>query len=137
MRKNSDFSGNNAKYDFQVQKLKFSPTIKRYASLFFAIGMDDDENEMICLAFIHRIVEALDRYFGNVCELDVIFNFERVHVIVDEILMAGQIQESSLKEIQKVFHYYHQGSTHQNRSVRTPDTGPSGRGWLSVSNMTF
>ena len=64
--------------------------------------MDDDENEMICLAFIHRIVEALDRYFGNVCELDVIFNFERVHVIVDEILMAGQIQESSLKEIQKV-----------------------------------
>ena len=68
--------------------------------------MDDDENEMICLAFIHRIVEALDRYFGNVCELDVIFNFERVHVIVDEILMAGQIQESSLKEIQKVcFHF--------------------------------
>ena len=65
--------------------------------------MDDDENEMICLAFIHRIVEALDRYFGNVCELDVIFNFERVHVIVDEILMAGQIQESSLKEIQKVW----------------------------------
>ena len=99
-----------------MQKLKFSPTIKRYASLFFAIGMDDDENEMICLAFIHRIVEALDRYFGNVCELDVIFNFERVHVIVDEILMAGQIQESSLKEIQKVFHYYHQESTHQNRA---------------------
>ena len=72
--------------------------------------MDDDENEMICLAFIHRIVEALDRYFGNVCELDVIFNFERVHVIVDEILMAGQIQESSLKEIQKVWSsLIHQG----------------------------
>ena len=101
---------------FECQAEIFFLTMKRYASLFFAIGMDDDENEMICLAFIHRIVEALDRYFGNVCELDVIFNFERVHVIVDEILMAGQIQESSLKEIQKVFHYYHQESTHQNRA---------------------
>ena len=88
-------------YPYEWKKVNFL-TNQRYASLFFAIGMDDDENEMICLAFIHRIVEALDRYFGNVCELDVIFNFERVHVIVDEILMAGQIQESSLKEIQKV-----------------------------------
>ena len=75
--------------------------------------MDDDENEMICLAFIHRIVEALDRYFGNVCELDVIFNFERVHVIVDEILMAGQIQESSLKEIQKVCYHLNRGYQHR------------------------
>ena len=89
--------------------------------------MDDDENEMICLAFIHRIVEALDRYFGNVCELDVIFNFERVHVIVDEILMAGQIQESSLKEIQKVcFRTIGHGSWYCPSAsglsgVRTPD----------------
>ena len=46
--------------------------------------------------------EALDKYFGNVCELDVIFNFERVHAIIDELLMAGQIQETSLKEVNKV-----------------------------------
>ena len=91
--------------------------------------MDEDENEMICLAFIHRIVEALDRYFGNVCELDVIFNFERVHVIVDEILMAGQIQESSLKEIQKVcfrFNYVF---------VRPPGSGPGPPGTISEQEV--
>ena len=75
---------------------------KRYASLFFLIGISEDENEMIALMFLHRIVEAMDKYFGNVCELDVIFNFERVHAIVDELLMAGQIQETSLKEVNKV-----------------------------------
>ena len=31
---------------------------KRYASLFFCIGMDDSENELMCLLFIHRIVEG-------------------------------------------------------------------------------
>lgn len=45
---------------------------------------------------------ALDQYFGNVCELDVIFNFERVHTIIDELLMAGHIQETSLKEVKRV-----------------------------------
>lgn len=74
---------------------------KRYASLFFCIGMEDEENELLCLMFIHRIVEALDQYFGNVCELDVIFNFERVHTVIDEIMMAGEIQETSLKEIKR------------------------------------
>ena len=27
---------------------------------------------------IHLYVEVLDRYFGNVCELDIIFNFHKV-----------------------------------------------------------
>ena len=31
---------------------------KRYASLFFAVGITDDENEMIALMFIHRVVEG-------------------------------------------------------------------------------
>ena len=32
---------------------------------------------------IHLFVEILDRYFGNVCELDIIFNFHKVGVCVD------------------------------------------------------
>jgi hypothetical protein len=30
------------------------------------------------LETIHLFVEALDKYFGNVCELDLIFNFHKV-----------------------------------------------------------
>ena len=51
---------------------------RRYASLFFLVGVDDDENELATLEFIHALVETLDKYFGNVCELDLIFNFHKV-----------------------------------------------------------
>jgi hypothetical protein len=33
---------------------------------------------LITLEVIHQFVEVLDRYFGNVCELDLIFNFHKV-----------------------------------------------------------
>ena len=51
---------------------------KRYASLYFVVGIDPSDNELITLEIIHHYVEVLDRYFGNVCELDLIFNFHKV-----------------------------------------------------------
>ena len=42
------------------------------------IAIDNDDNELIALEIIHRFVETLDKYFGNVCELDVVFNFDKV-----------------------------------------------------------
>ena len=50
----------------------------RYASLFFITGVETLDNELITLEYIHHYVECLDRYFGNVCELDIIFNFHQV-----------------------------------------------------------
>jgi hypothetical protein len=32
---------------------------------------------------IHLFVETLDQYFGNVCELDIVFNFNKVYGILD------------------------------------------------------
>ena len=37
-----------------------------------------DDNELLTLEAIHQYVEVLDKYFGNVCELDLIFNFHKV-----------------------------------------------------------
>eukprot|EP00879_Flechtneria_rotunda_P029493 GHRR01031902.1.p1 GENE.GHRR01031902.1~~GHRR01031902.1.p1 ORF type:complete len:142 (+),score=32.16 GHRR01031902.1:244-669(+) len=44
---------------------------RRYASLFFMVGVDDDENELAVLELIHCFVEVLDKHFGQVCELDI------------------------------------------------------------------
>ena len=55
---------------------------------------DKEDNELIVLEMIHHYVECLDRYFGNVCELDIIFNFHKAYFIIEEILAAGYIQES-------------------------------------------
>ena len=37
-----------------------------------------EDNELLTLEVIHEFVEVLDKYFGNVCELDLIFNFHKV-----------------------------------------------------------
>jgi len=48
---------------------------------------------------VHRYVEQMDKYYGNVCELDIIFNFQKAYFILDELLLAGELQESSKKNV--------------------------------------
>ncbi|CDR36313.1 CYFA0S01e00474g1_1 [Cyberlindnera fabianii] len=74
---------------------------RRYASLFFIAGIDNDENELLTLEIIHRYVEQMDKAYGNVCELDIIFNFQKAYHILDEMLIAGEIVESSRTEVLK------------------------------------
>ena len=64
---------------------------RRYASLYFIIGLDleEDINELSMLEFIHNLVETMDKYFENVCELDIMFNIEKAHFIMDEMVMNG------------------------------------------------
>jgi AP-1 complex subunit sigma 1/2 len=75
---------------------------KRYASLYFVAGVEADDNELITLEVIHHFVEVLDRYFGNVCELDLIFNFHKAYFMLDEMLLAGELQEPSKKAVSRV-----------------------------------
>ena len=74
---------------------------RRYASLFFIVGCDSSgsENELAILEFIHTMVETLDKYFENVCELDIMFNIEKAHFILDEMLMNGHIVETNKANI--------------------------------------
>ncbi|PPQ94015.1 hypothetical protein CVT25_009863 [Psilocybe cyanescens] len=60
---------------------------RRYASLFFVCGIGSSDNELVTLEIIHRYVEVLDRYFGN---------------ILDELIIAGELQESSKKSVLRV-----------------------------------
>lgn len=72
---------------------------RRYASLFFIAGCSSADNELITLEIVHRYVEQMDKYYGNVCELDIIFNFQKAYFILDELLLAGEMQESSKKNV--------------------------------------
>ncbi|KAH2987350.1 hypothetical protein CDV57_03685 [Aspergillus fumigatus] len=72
---------------------------RRYASLFFIAGCASTDNELITLEIVHRYVEQMDKYYGNVCELDIIFNFQKAYFILDELLLAGEMQESSKKNV--------------------------------------
>ena len=75
---------------------------KRYASLYFLAAVEPEDNQLLTLEIIHRYVEVLDKYFGSVCELDIIFNFEKAYFILDELVLSGELQETGKKSIQKV-----------------------------------
>ncbi|XP_070538743.1 AP-1 complex subunit sigma-2 isoform X2 [Ptychodera flava] len=74
---------------------------KRYASLYFCCAIEEKDNELLTLEIIHRYVELLDKYFGSVCELDIIFNFEKAYFMLDELMLGGEIQETSKKNVLK------------------------------------
>lgn len=39
--------------------------------------------------------------FFQVCELDIIFNFEKAYFILDELVLGGELQETSKKNVLK------------------------------------
>ncbi|KAG0146597.1 hypothetical protein CROQUDRAFT_722801 [Cronartium quercuum f. sp. fusiforme G11] len=84
------------KYQSNFVEFRTSKVIyRRYAGLFFCICVDSNDNELAYLEAIHLFVEVLDAYFGNVCELDLVFQFHRVYSILDEVFLAGEIEETS------------------------------------------
>eukprot|EP00656_Telonema_subtile_P052449 TRINITY_DN7316_c0_g1_i1.p1 TRINITY_DN7316_c0_g1~~TRINITY_DN7316_c0_g1_i1.p1 ORF type:complete len:143 (+),score=48.90 TRINITY_DN7316_c0_g1_i1:158-586(+) len=82
-----------------VEWRTFKIIYRRYAGLFFTICCDVNDNELSCLEAIHFFVELLDQYFGNVCELDLVFNFHKVLAVVDEFILAGELMEVSKQVI--------------------------------------
>lgn len=130
---------------------------KRYASLYFCMCIDAEDNELEVLEIIHHYVEILDRYFGSVSQLvnmehtstsyhlisliffsgvwarfdfslpqgnntinyhDSAINstlsfffffcwhflllFFKAYYILDELLIAGELQESSKKTVARI-----------------------------------
>jgi AP-4 complex subunit sigma-1 len=82
-----------------VEHLQYKLIYRRYASLFFIVGVDGDENELGVLEFIHCVVETFDKYFENVCELDVMFNVDKAHFILEEMVANGAVIETNKMNI--------------------------------------
>ncbi len=111
---------------------------RRYAGLYFCFCVDVNDNnlgvfpcfsplpEVRCcsspaaayMEAIHNFVEVLNKFFTNVCELDLLFNFhqvrsvfflppyilmglaiEQVYALVDEMFLAGEIQETAPSKV--------------------------------------
>ena len=45
-----------------------------------------------------KVFFLLDAFFENVCELDLVFNFYKVYAILDDVFLAGEIEETT-KEV--------------------------------------
>lgn len=74
---------------------------KHFATLYFVFVFDSSENELAMLDLIQVFVETLEKCFRNVCELDIVLNYSKMHNILDEIIVGGQVLETDSAEIIK------------------------------------
>ncbi|XP_066178243.1 AP-4 complex subunit sigma-1 isoform X1 [Sylvia atricapilla] len=82
-----------------IEYKDFRLVYRQYAALFIVVGIDQTENEMAVYELIHNFVEVLDKYFSRVSELDIMFNLDRVHIILDEMVLNGCIVETNRNRI--------------------------------------
>ncbi|KAJ4415734.1 Sigma-adaptin 3A [Gnomoniopsis sp. IMI 355080] len=74
-------------------------TYRHYATLFFIVISTSTESPLALIDLIQVYVEALDKLFENVCELDLIFNFESLHATLAEMIVGGVVIETNLDRI--------------------------------------
>ncbi|KAH0533666.1 hypothetical protein FGG08_007603, partial [Glutinoglossum americanum] len=74
-------------------------TYRHYATLYFILISTSTESPLALLDLIQVFVEALDRLFENVCELDLIFNFETLHAVLGEMVVGGVVVETALERV--------------------------------------
>ncbi|KAJ4876993.1 AP-4 complex subunit sigma [Raphanus sativus] len=76
-----------------VEHCNYKIVYRRYASLFFMVGVDDDESSYIFW------LRQWNKHFGNVCELDIMFHLEKAHFMLEEMVTNGCIVETSKPNI--------------------------------------
>ncbi|XP_041827276.1 AP-4 complex subunit sigma-1 [Melanotaenia boesemani] len=82
-----------------VEYNDFKLVYRQYAALYIVVGVTDSENELSIYELIHNFVEVLDKYFSRVSELDIMFNLDSVHIILDEMIQNGHIVETNKSRI--------------------------------------
>ncbi|OJJ49140.1 hypothetical protein ASPZODRAFT_140079 [Penicilliopsis zonata CBS 506.65] len=74
-------------------------TYRTYATLSFIMISTSTESPLALIDLIQVFVEALDRIFENVCELDLIFGYETMHAVLGEMIVGGIVIETNIDRI--------------------------------------
>ncbi|XP_059208690.1 AP-4 complex subunit sigma-1 isoform X2 [Centropristis striata] len=82
-----------------VEYKDFKLVYRQYAALYIVVGVTDNENELSVYELVHNFVEVLDKYFSRVSELDIMFNLDRVHIILDEMIQNGHVVETNRSRV--------------------------------------
>ena len=74
-----------------MRSLGARAVVREFANIRIFVVVDQySESELAILDFIQFFVELLDSFFGNnVSEIDLVFNPQKLHFILDEIILDG------------------------------------------------
>uniref|UniRef100_A0A8B9LRT1 AP complex subunit sigma n=1 Tax=Astyanax mexicanus TaxID=7994 RepID=A0A8B9LRT1_ASTMX len=78
-----------------VEYKDYKLVYRQYAALFIVVGITDSENELSIYELVHNFVEVLDKYFSRV----IMFNLDKVHIILDEMILNGHVVETNKNRI--------------------------------------
>lgn len=120
-------AGNSLDDDVQI-------IYKNYATLYFTFIVDDQESELAILDLIQTFVEALDRCFTEVNELDLIFNWQTLQSVLEEIIQGGMVIETNVNKIVSTVDDLNRASQSTDGKIST--SGLSGA-WQALANHSF
>ncbi|XP_073783128.1 AP-4 complex subunit sigma-1 isoform X2 [Danio rerio] len=80
-----------------VEYKDYKLVYRQYAALFIVVGVTENENELSIYELVHNFVEVLDKYFSRV--VSIMFNLDKVHIILDEMILNGHIVETNKNRI--------------------------------------
>jgi AP-3 complex subunit sigma len=72
---------------------------RHFASLFFVMIVDSSESELGILDLLQVFVHVMDSCFENICEVDIVYHYDRVNYVLDELIMAGMVLETNSEVI--------------------------------------
>ncbi|KAH1344268.1 hypothetical protein KXX16_000108 [Aspergillus fumigatus] len=104
-------------------------TYRTYATLSFIMISTSTESPLALIDLIQVFVEALDRIFENVCELDLIFGFETMHAVLSEMIVGGVVVETNIDKIVAGVREQ-EGNLGKKKAIQAASSG-LGRGGLS------
>lgn len=70
--------------------------LSRYASLYFCCAVENQDNELLTLEVVHRYVELLDKYFGNVSAVLIYLELVPVSALRSVLSLSHALSLSSL-----------------------------------------
>lgn len=70
-------------------------------------AIDSEDNEMITLDIMDLFVNAIDLFFGNACEIDILFGFYHVNMLLDQMILTGELFETDVRKIIESLVYQH------------------------------
>ncbi|TRY94081.1 hypothetical protein DNTS_027313 [Danionella cerebrum] len=75
-----------------VEYKDYKLVYRQYAALFIVVGITENENELSIYELLHNFVESL-------MQNQIMFNLDKVHIILDEMILNGHIVETNKTRI--------------------------------------
>ncbi|GMM36366.1 Aps3 protein [Saccharomycopsis crataegensis] len=107
---------------------------RHYATLYFVFIVDEQESELGILDLIQVFVECLDKCFQNVCELDLVFGWQVLETVLEELVQGGLVVDTNLSKIVAAVDNFN-GATGSSGSASSSST--SGFGSLTAASNAF